>query len=451
MLGAMNQMNYLANPVIANGWLSSAYVNGITSYDNSSYAIEIDSSGNSYVAGYMSPIDGLPNFRVFTVIKYSPTSVPLWTATYNGNIGGTSITAWDLKVDSSGNVYACGGSTGTTGYSYGIVMKFDSSGTLQWQRLFKNSTSLTTGYSMAIDDTGSNIYIAGAGAVGTTGFFLVKYTSAGALSWATNMETTTTATQYGLAYTGGNVYVSGYRIGSGVQYGLLWKVNSSGTTQWTKDFADTKAQFYGIAAKDASTDSGVYLCGLTNDGADRWWVGSLTSDATVSWQKYLTASGSFAEYGLDITTDGTSVYATGFASDGYQSRIRKYNTSGTEQWARYIIQFNPGQPLTAQTQGITCNSDSYYVTGQGFAQPEPHTNLGIVSGKLSSTGNTTGTYSLTGENFVYGDDTYLTTTTGAVSLTSSSYTTSSMTMSNIAGNLTSYSTTINFGNVVVPG
>lgn len=79
-------------------------------------------------------------------------------------------------VDSSGNVYCAFKNGGTSGST---IMKFNSSGTLQWQK--KPSGSTIINYSAGIDSSG-DLYIPLSGTGGTSG--LMKMSSSGAATWA---------------------------------------------------------------------------------------------------------------------------------------------------------------------------------------------------------------------------------------------------------------------------
>ena len=63
-----------------------------------------------------------------------------------------------VVVDSSDNVYVCGESyTSGTG---ALIVKYDSSGTIQWQRKLGGSSHSANGFGIAIDSS-DNLYITG--------------------------------------------------------------------------------------------------------------------------------------------------------------------------------------------------------------------------------------------------------------------------------------------------
>jgi hypothetical protein len=127
--------------------------------------IETDSSGNIYVAGTTGSL--LYSADIF-VSKYNATGSLLWTKTYDRDPGVMEIDRDDVAVafalDPSGNAVV----TGTTeGCSYTgncwpeqVTLKYNSSGTLLWERFF-NGGIASDAVAMVLDDAGDNIYVAG--------------------------------------------------------------------------------------------------------------------------------------------------------------------------------------------------------------------------------------------------------------------------------------------------
>ena len=76
-----------------------------------------------------------------------------------------------LAIDDSGNVYITG--QASDGNIKCFTAKFNSSGTIQWQRTLDGSTQHDRGTGIAVDSSG-NVYIAGFGAW-TSGKTVLKY------------------------------------------------------------------------------------------------------------------------------------------------------------------------------------------------------------------------------------------------------------------------------------
>ncbi|MEO8210711.1 MAG: SBBP repeat-containing protein, partial [bacterium] len=145
------------------------------------YAMALDGSGNVYVTGYSVGI-GTGSYDYATV-KYNSSGVQQWVSRYNGTANGTDY-AYAIAVDSSGNVYVTGGSVGieTNYYDYATV-KYDASGILQWVRRYDLGGGDIASL-IAVDGSG-NIYVSGYSLGSGTGddYLTIKYNSSGSLIW----------------------------------------------------------------------------------------------------------------------------------------------------------------------------------------------------------------------------------------------------------------------------
>lgn len=125
-------------------------------------AIEVDTSGNIYVAGDM--LDEVDNY---VGGKYNSSGVLQWRLVGSPRDplsdfpAGRTDTVYCIAVDSSGNVYTGGGND----YEFGVIKKYNSSGTLQWE---VNPNNIIT--HIAVDSSG-NVYTSLDGRVGANGIF----------------------------------------------------------------------------------------------------------------------------------------------------------------------------------------------------------------------------------------------------------------------------------------
>lgn len=225
--------------------------------------ISVDSSGNSYVAGYFNNSGTDAGF----LAKYNSSGVLQWQK------GLTSIyaTRFDgLTLDAAGNPLVCGYYT-VSSYKRFLTVKYNSSGVVQLQRAIY--TSSKTWYASAITSDASSNIIAFGYADG--GFIAVKYNSTGTLSYHRRLNRTIQTPLFTLenAYDAatdsmGNVYViTGDDIGtyySGTErltdiYAV--KYDSSLTVLWQRYLGTVNGERgYAISTK-SSTD--MYLAGVT--------------------------------------------------------------------------------------------------------------------------------------------------------------------------------------------
>jgi uncharacterized delta-60 repeat protein len=184
-------------------------------YDEAS-AIAVDSAGNAYVTGYST---GSATSTDYATIRYYPNGDTAWVRRYNGGANGSDY-AKAIAIDDSGFVYVTGYSDSTGTYQDYVTIKYDSSGNESWVRRYDYGVSGTDQpYGMAVD--GSNdVYITGmSGSGGAAGldYATIKYHSNGDAAWVRRYNGPGSASDYARAVAvddSGNVYVAGYGAGS---------------------------------------------------------------------------------------------------------------------------------------------------------------------------------------------------------------------------------------------
>lgn len=145
--------------------------------------------------------------------------------------------AASLFVDASGNVYLAFAETTATPTQVSHIIKLTSAGALSWARRIVNTGSDVFPYSIVVD-TSSNVFVTVAYLVGglyyNTGIF--KYNSTGTLQWQRALTTGSSNIfpNSGTIDSSGNLYV--FSSGSGA---LLAKISTTGTLTWLSEFAAT--------------------------------------------------------------------------------------------------------------------------------------------------------------------------------------------------------------------
>ena len=183
-------------------------------YDEAS-AIAVDSAGNAYVTGYST---GSATSTDYATIRYYPDGDTAWVRRYDGAANGFDY-AKAIAIDDSGFVYVTGYSDSTATYQDYLTVKYDSSGNEVWMRRYDYGVSGSDNpYAIAVDGSG-NVYVTGMSGGGPTfDYATIKYYSNGDTAWVMRYNGPGNAADYGRAIAvddSGNVYVTGYSEDSG--------------------------------------------------------------------------------------------------------------------------------------------------------------------------------------------------------------------------------------------
>jgi len=292
-----------------------------------------------------------------------------------------------IAVDADGNAYAAG--FADTGTNEVILAKYNTSGTIQWQRSLGDSGA-DFGAGIAVDSSG-NAYVVGytnsSGGEGGNDVLIAKYDTSGTIQWQRSLGGLLADEGYGIAVdSSGNVYITGFTAsqGAGGDDVLIAKYDTSGTIQWQRSLGRTSGEIgYGIAVDSSGN---VYVAGSTASqgaGGDDVLIAKYNTSGTIQWQRSLGGTGNEVGYGIAVDSNG-NVYVTGYTASqgagGNDVLIAKYSTSGAIQWQRSLGGLNDdiGRCIAVDPSG------NVYVGGG--------TNFALLVAKLPANGGLTGTY-----------------------------------------------------------
>jgi hypothetical protein len=331
-------------------------------------AIAVDTSGNFYTTGFAA--DGSRTGIVLA--KYNSAGSLQWQR----KLYQSTSYGYGVAVDSSSNVYVTGAVFDLgSGQDYLIVAKYNSSGTIQWQRKLQQNNSV--GFGIAVDSS-ANVYVTGTANDGANNYLIVaKYNTSGTIQWQRKLQNTTTR-GYGVTTdSSGNVYVTG-ATEDPTQYILIAKYNTSGTLQWQRRLRENSSTGLGIAVDSSGN---VYVTGYPNDGTNNYIItAKYNSSGSLQWQRKLQEQAGNIGYAITVDASGNS-YVAGRGYDGaYYMLVAAYNTSGTLQWQRKLRQSGEafGYGVAIDTSG------GLYVAGRA----NDGSNNYIVSLKLKQDGTT---------------------------------------------------------------
>ncbi|MBY8983557.1 MAG: SBBP repeat-containing protein [Candidatus Lokiarchaeota archaeon] len=231
--------------------------------DETGWGLTLDSSGNIYVAGTTH------SFGVgegdLALIKFNSSGDVQWNRTWGG---GALDTGNGVAIDSSGDIYVSGVTESFGAINRDLLLaKFNSSGDIQWNRTW-GGVGLESGAGIVIDSS-DNIYLTGYTKSFGTGFqsdiALIKFNSSGDIQWNRTWGGISDEFSGGLTIdSADNIYVSGTTLsfGEGNADIVLLKYDSIGVKQWNLTWGWT---FYdwGNGVVIDSADN-IYLSGYTD-------------------------------------------------------------------------------------------------------------------------------------------------------------------------------------------
>ena len=236
---------------------------------------------------------------------------------------------------------------------------------------------------VAVAPDGS-VYVCGYTAETTNGnpaLLLVKFSSSGTVQWQKILDGRLTENGLSVAVApDGSIYVCGHTssVGAGRTDLVLAKFSSSGTVQWQKLLGGS-ANEYGQSVA-VTSDGSVYVCGETYDNL---LLAKFRSSGTVQWQKKLGGSSRDAGYSVAVAPDG-SIYVCGETqSAGAGSRdllLAKITDSIIEKDTVTFGNFTfTDTSLTAQNAPLTVTSSNLSVSNGNLTVGTPSLTVGTPS------------------------------------------------------------------------
>jgi hypothetical protein len=221
-----------------------------------------------------------------------------------------------ILVDSTGKINIATGNNG-----YPVVLQLTSAGAISWIKRITNTTSINYCTDIVLDSS-DNIYAVGAyddSSAGFSGSIIVKFNSSGTVQWNRRF---TSAASNGMRFNGvgidssANIYCFGNQTTAYAQY--IVKYNSVGTIQWQRSITSADIRFStfdGVVSSDGSPVS-ISRAAVQSTGTDRQFVakipaaGDKTGTYTLSTISYTYAASS----GSDQNPTGITYAVGGFSS-----------------------------------------------------------------------------------------------------------------------------------------
>lgn len=352
------------------------YYNGPDSLNDASSSIDVN--GNVYVSGASQVPPYTPLIYKITTIKYSPSGVQQWIATYD-SISNASFKSIAMKVDASSNVYVTGSVINnqfnpTTDI---IVLKYDSTGTLLWASMYAYPYGKSDEpKAIALDQSG-NVYVTGfvsdSSTVSYTGiskeFVTLKFNSAGIQQWvkhySDNAKLDDIANDISVDNSG-NVYVTGFSWNSISSRDIVTiKYNSNGVQQWLKKYDGGNDDFANKLALDNLNN--IYVTGSSKYLTSEDYITiKYDNSGAQQWIAFYNGTGNSTDIAKDIAIDNNGqIIVTGSSTSsvtGLDYATVKYDSNGNQLWvATYNGTGNGADDASSLSLDVLGN---IYITGQ---------------------------------------------------------------------------------------
>lgn len=342
--------------------------NGVGDFNDIAKAIASDASNNLFVTGYTI---ASAKQRDIMVQKINAAGTTLWSRTVDGT--GENDEGLAIATDATGNIYVAGYSNGAGTYDDGILLKYNTSGVLQWSANYNYAASqLDKFVSVAISALG-DIYVTGYSdgnanpLITNYDYITLKYNSLGLLQWVTRFNGAGDANDRPskLVISGNTIFVTGYSSNGLNNDIVTLKYNTSGTLIG-------QATYAGIGAgADEGEDmftigSAVYVTGTEFVSGNLGDYVTIKYDTTLTqlWTKNYNGTADTEDRAFGISATATDVYVTGSsAGTGSANDIAliRYNAAtGTQNWAK---RYTSGGAFNDEAYSVVTDLNGNIYTG----------------------------------------------------------------------------------------
>ena len=261
--------------------------------------LRIDALDNIYVTGYVKPTT-FTSYSGF-LLKFNSAGTLIWqkVLTDNNGTGSTNVKLWDVTLDSSGNIYTCGvtGKSGVFQYYY-MVTKYDSSGNIIWNKIHTVPSNMSAGNGFDANQY-NNIKVDADGTVYVSGQLVVSgATTHGLMSVYNSSGTRTATTAIKPVYPTAAVYtLTDCLVIDGTD--LLQGVNTDGTPAQCGVFRISKtlpSKNFGTGSYQWASDNTAAFYGTITDSD---WLGT-TGNITIATATDTTLT--LADAGITVST-----------------------------------------------------------------------------------------------------------------------------------------------------
>jgi hypothetical protein len=325
--------------------------------------------GRSYILNNPSNINDPVNNNDYVVIKYDAANGnELWHQTYDHNSQDDVPTG--MAVNASG-VYVTGSTCGSvTACDYFTIRIDPLTGNQQGAAMIYNGAVNQSDKAVGVKlDSSGNIYVTGTSSGAGDDIVTIKYDSAGNLLWEKPYDSgwDDRATAFAVDATG-NSYIAGMTYAGGSPSIIVLKYDSNGSQQWVEDYSGSAGGTTLASALAIDSAGDVYITGKTGRVTDHDIVTvKYLSDGTFAWGHTFGTAG-LDDWGVDIAVDGAgNTYVLGAMTRGTGNTdfvTVKYDVAGTPISAITYDGFTGMDTPSAMALSVDTGGDAVvYATG----------------------------------------------------------------------------------------
>ncbi len=346
----------------------------------------------------------------------------VWGGTKQFGVSASQTQTTQLALDSNGNIYVVGHSSGPIDLSAGVangsfISKFDKTGSRQWTKMLGQDGYEVHILGAAADLNGvyvtgwTNVGLAGNRLAGNVDFFIAKYGNDGSRKWVKQFGAPgVTAEGHKVAVDASNVVVVGSVSGQlegatavGDTDLFVMKVDSAGNKKWLKQMGVAN-KVTGANAVSTDPNSNIFVVGSSTGafdsqplkGAPDAIIVKFDSNGNRFWSRSWGSVGATTTASSVAADQSGNVYVTGVtngALDGntltgkVDTFVAKFQTDGSRPWLKQVGLIN----AAIESYAVSVDrSSNISLTGCSLVDPVQAFRIAFLM-TFDSTGNRTAT------------------------------------------------------------
>ncbi len=299
------------------------------------YANDVQqTSDGGYIVAARTKSFGAGNYDAW-ILKLDRQGAIQWQKTYGGS---NSDNLHSIRQTSDGGYIAAGWTSSFSANMNAWVLKLDGSGTIQWQKIFADSSESIAN---AVRQTRDGGFIIGGYAGAALNAWVVKLDAGGNVQWQKTYGGSGVDEISSLQQTSDDGYIfTGYTssFGAGNVDAFLVKIDASGNVLWQKTYGGPNYDFaYSV---QQTAEGGYIVAGSTASfgaGNHDVWVMKLDASGSIVWNKTYGGSADDIANSVQQTSDGGYIVAgqtSSFGKGMADAWVLKLDSAGNVVWEK---------------------------------------------------------------------------------------------------------------------